>query len=58
MKDEQKVQWGKEAMQNGIDNNNIINESIVEGIAENGLKFRGFLSANGEITNFFPLADN
>lgn len=41
-------------MQNGIDNNNIINESIVEGIAENGLKFRGFLDDNGEITNFFP----
>lgn len=45
-------------MQNGIDNNNIINESIIEGIAENGLKFRGFLDDNGEITNFFPLADN
>ena len=29
-----------------------------EAISKNGLKFRGFLCDNGEITNFFPLIDN
>lgn len=56
--DEQMLQWGKEAMKNAIDNNNITNGRIVDGVSDNGLKFRGFLSDDGEIINFFPLIDN
>lgn len=56
--DEQMLQWGKEALRKAIENNEIINGRIVEGVSDNGLKFRGFLDNKGEITNFFPLIDN
>lgn len=47
------IQWGKEAMQNGTKNGRII-----DGYAENGLKFRGYIDeATGEITNFFPVLE-
>ncbi|TRZ40240.1 hypothetical protein CEQ21_04690 [Niallia circulans] len=48
--DEQLIEWGKEAMKNGE-----VNGRVVDGIASNGVRFRGFLNLEtNEITNFFP----
>ena len=36
-------------------NSRIINEREIEGYANNGLKFKGYIDGEtGEITNFFP----
>lgn len=45
---EQMLVWAKEAMQNGVQNGRII-----DGIASNGLKFRGFIQEDGNI-RYFP----
>ncbi|NDO27650.1 hypothetical protein ADH76_01185 [Enterocloster clostridioformis] len=45
----QMLDWGQEAMQNGV-----ITGRIIEGTASNGLQFRGFIE-NGVVTNFFPV---
>ncbi len=48
--DEQLIDWGKEAMRNGE-----VNGRVVDGVASNGVRFRGFLNLEtNEITNFFP----
>lgn len=44
----QMLKWGKEAMGNGT-----VNGRIIDGVAPNGLQFRGYIE-NGEITSFFP----
>lgn len=44
----QMLDWGEEAMKNGI-----ISGRSIEGIASNGLRFRGYVD-NGTITNFYP----
>lgn len=33
-----------------------VNGEYIEGIANNGLKFQGYIR-DGEITNFFPIID-
>ncbi|MEK4671389.1 T7SS effector LXG polymorphic toxin [Niallia sp. FSL R7-0271] len=49
--DETLLEWGREAMQSG----EISNGRFVDGIASNGLGFRGFIDTEtGEIKNFFP----
>lgn len=49
------VTWGKEAMEQAF-SNNTISGRVIDGIAKNGLKFRGYIDeATGEITNFFPV---
>lgn len=45
----QMLNWGQEAMQNGV-----ITGRIIEGTASNGLQFRGFIE-EGVVTNFFPV---
>ncbi|WP_318714313.1 CdiA family toxin C-terminal domain-containing protein [Treponema sp.] len=56
--DEQMLQWGKEAMQNGIDNGNIRDGRYISGTASNGLRFEGYIdSATNTITNFHPVLD-
>ena len=45
----QMLDWGQEAMQNGV-----ITGRIIEGTASNGLQFRGFIE-DGVVTNFFPV---
>ena len=45
----QMLEWGKEAMQNGV-----ITGRIIDGTASNGLQFRGFIE-DGIVTNFFPI---
>lgn len=45
----QMLDWGQEAMQNGVRTGRMI-----EGVAPNGLKFRGFID-DGIVTNFFPV---
>ena len=48
--DNQIIQWGKEAMGNGVTNGR-----VRIGIAHNGLKFTGYIDeVTGEITNFHP----
>ncbi|MEH7355162.1 hypothetical protein V7150_16515 [Neobacillus drentensis] len=45
--------WGKEAMQNGTKNGRTI-----DGVAKNGLKFRGCIDeVTGEVTNFFQVLE-
>jgi hypothetical protein len=48
--DQQMFDWGKEAMENIVYGDG----TYVEGIASNGLRFRGHYDANGEITDFYP----
>ena len=49
------IKWGKEAMEEGIENNRVINGREIEGYAQNGLKFKGYINEETEeITNFFP----
>ena len=49
--DDEMIKWGKEAMKNGIKNGRVIN-----GVASNGLKFRGYIDeVAGVITNFHPV---
>ena len=56
--DEQMLQWGKEAMQNGIDNGNIREGRYISGTASNGLRFEGYIdSTTNTITNFHPILD-
>ncbi|GFH41956.1 hypothetical protein Hs30E_05070 [Lactococcus hodotermopsidis] len=47
--DKQIYVWGQEAMKNGV-----IDKREITGIANNGLKFKGFIE-DGKITNFFPM---
>ncbi|GFH43228.1 hypothetical protein Hs30E_17790 [Lactococcus hodotermopsidis] len=47
--DKQIYEWGQEAMKNGV-----IDGREITGIANNGLKFKGFIE-DGKITNFFPM---
>ncbi|BFH60401.1 hypothetical protein PAJ34TS1_09930 [Paenibacillus azoreducens] len=54
--DETIIEWGKAAMQQGIDARSIVGRKIT-GIAPNGLKFEGYMDANGIITNFYPKLD-
>ena len=52
--DTQMFEWGKNAMQNGTiqaDGRTVI------GTFSNGLKFKGFLDSEGNITNFYPMLD-
>lgn len=53
IKDEQMLQWGKEAMMEAMKNNRV-NGRVIQGYANNGLKFRGFINESGEISNFYP----
>ena len=49
------LEWGKQAMEEGMKSSRIINGREVEGYAKNGLKFKGYIDGEtGEITNFFP----
>ena len=42
-------------MEEGIENNRVINGREIEGYAQNGLKFKGYINEETEeITNFFP----
>ncbi|WP_229716781.1 CdiA family toxin C-terminal domain-containing protein [Paenibacillus aceti] len=50
------IEWGKAAMQQGIDSGSIVGRKIT-GIAPNGLKFEGYMDANGIITKFYPKLD-
>ncbi|WP_342472624.1 pre-toxin TG domain-containing protein [Metasolibacillus sp. FSL H7-0170] len=50
------IEWGKDAMQQGIDAGSIVGRKIT-GINPNGLKFEGYMDANGTITNFYPKLD-
>ena len=34
--------------------NNRVNGRVIQGYANNGLKFRGFINESGEISNFYP----
>jgi hypothetical protein len=48
--DSQLIEWGKEAMENGVTNGR-----VRVGVASNGLKFTGYIDeVTGEITNFHP----
>ncbi|MGC6770061.1 EndoU domain-containing protein, partial [Enterococcus sp. LJL51] len=49
--DAQMIAWGKEAMQNGIFNQNT---GEIIGHASNGLKFKGYIK-EGAVTNFYPI---
>ena len=49
---EQIMEWGKVALDS---KDAIIKGRIIEGVAPNGLKFRGYLNDMGEITNFHPI---
>lgn len=52
--DELIFQWGLEAIQQGViqpDGRSVI------GKAPNGLRFKGYLDTNGNVTNFFPMLD-
>ncbi|PRZ12787.1 EndoU nuclease-like protein, partial [Laceyella sediminis] len=51
--DAQMIQWGKEAMEEGLKMKRIKGR-VVTGFSQNGMKFRGFINDQGEITNFFP----
>jgi hypothetical protein len=51
--DAQMIQWGKEAMEEGIKAKRITGREV-EGYSSNGMKFRGYINDQGEITNFFP----
>ncbi|HZG18194.1 MAG TPA: polymorphic toxin-type HINT domain-containing protein [Candidatus Bathyarchaeia archaeon] len=53
--DEQIIQWGKEAMQEGLESNRVTGRVIV-GYAPNGMRFTGYVD-DGQITNFFPSFD-
>jgi len=46
----QMLDWGWEAMENGV-----VSGRIIEGSASNGLKFRGYIDDDGFVTNFFPI---
>lgn len=46
------MEWGKVALDS---KDAIIKGRIIEGVAPNGLKFRGYLNDMGEITNFHPI---
>ncbi|MNP55782.1 hypothetical protein D3C76_1504510 [compost metagenome] len=50
------IEWGKAAMQQGIDAGSIVGRRIT-GIAPNGLKFEGYMDESGVITNFYPKLD-
>ncbi|MBA4601985.1 CdiA family toxin C-terminal domain-containing protein [Thermoactinomyces mirandus] len=52
--DQQMIQWGKEAMQEGI-NANRVKGRLVEGYSTNGMKFAGYLDRQGKIKNFYPV---
>lgn len=47
------IQWGKEAMQKGI-NANRVKDRLVEGFSSNGMKFVGYLDDQEKIKNFYP----
>lgn len=47
--DSQIIEWAKEAMQTGV-----ITGRMIDGVASNGLAFRGYIE-NGVITTFFPI---
>lgn len=50
------AEWGKQAAQEAISAGRIgPNGRVWEGFAPNGLKFRGYIEADGTITNFFPI---
>ncbi|GFH41464.1 hypothetical protein Hs30E_00150 [Lactococcus hodotermopsidis] len=51
--DEQIYQWGQEAMKNGKITVKPNGDQIIEGYANNGLKFKGFIRED-KITNFYP----
>ena len=46
----QMLDWGWEAMDNGV-----VSGRIIEGSASNGLKFRGYIGDDGSVTNFLPI---
>ncbi len=49
------LKWGKEAMEQAFSGGEVAGR-VVDGIASNGLKFRGYIDeATGKITNFFPV---
>ncbi len=52
--DNQMLQWGKEAMQNGIKNGSVVGIKVF-GESSNGLKFTGYLDKEGRINNFHPV---
>lgn len=53
--DENIIKWDKEAMEEGIKNNRVTNGREIDGYAQNGLKFKGYIDEETkEITNFFP----
>lgn len=54
--DEMIIEWGKAAMKQGIDAGNVVGRKIT-GVAPNGLKFEGYMDADGVITNFYPKLD-
>jgi len=49
------IDWGKEAMEE-VMSKGPISGRVIDGVANNGLKFRGYIDeVTGEITNFFPI---
>jgi hypothetical protein len=55
---EDMLEWGKQAMEEGMKNGRIINGREIDGYAKNGLKFKRYIDGEtGEITNFFPTLD-
>ncbi|MBA4603117.1 CdiA family toxin C-terminal domain-containing protein [Thermoactinomyces mirandus] len=52
--DQQMIQGGKEAMQEGIDAKRI-DGRFVEGFSTNGMKFAGCLNEQEKIKNFYPV---
>lgn len=54
--DETIIEWGKAAMQQGMDAGSIVGRKIT-GVAPNGLKFEGYMDSDGIITNFYPKID-
>lgn len=58
--DAQVIQWGKEAMQEGVSSNRIITQTnsnnIINGFSANGMKFKGYQDPiTNEISNFHPV---
>ena len=50
------AEWGKAAMEQGFKSGNVVGRKIT-GIAPNGLKFEGYMDADGIVTNFYPKLD-
>jgi hypothetical protein len=51
--DQQIIQWGKEAMAEGLSNKRIKGRTV-KGYSKNGMKFVGYLDDQGKIKNFYP----